>query len=137
MVPTAQMRRDAAAERADALLECRRLADGNPSAVLPRLISRRETTPALGALRLWRIDQAMFGRGERACKKTAGQAGAWCGQAGRGGYLDLDWALGYHGRRLGAWLMAMSLREGVTLPGPDPYRFLDDHAGDRDRQAPQ
>lgn len=122
------MRHDGASSRATALVEAAHLVDGGrPDEVLPMLIARRAEDPSVGRLRLWRIDQTIFGVGHDAACNAAARAARWCGVTREGGYFTLDWALDRRtgGTRMVAWLFAMTLRQtnNKGLGGPDPYRF--------------
>lgn len=123
------MRRRAGVERARALVDARALVETTPdgrdvSRVLPMLFARRAEVNALGALRLWRIDQAMFDTTRGTALATVERAARWAGRDIGGGYPDLDWVLAFRGLRLNCWLLAMTLRE-ARLPGPNPYEAAD------------
>lgn len=119
------MRNRAARARAAALIEMSRISDTDPARVLPWLLSHRQEDPALGAIRLWRVDRIMFHVSEPAAKRTVEQAARWAGRTVKGGYPDVDWLLAWHGLRLNCWLLAMSSRS-AAIPGPNPWDFTAD-----------
>lgn len=121
--PTTRDRQQAGLIRADTLAHVRLLADrGDYQAILPYVFDRRNRDHAVGALRLWRLDQAMFAVTRPTAIATVRQAASWAGRDMQGGYPDVDWVLAWRGLRLDCWLLAMTIRE-TRLPGPDPYQW--------------
>ena len=127
MVPSSVTRVDAARRRAAALVRVSELAASDPRLALQWLFAAALEDPALLRVRLWRVDQALFGSSRRAALLSVRAALLWCGDDRVSGYVSLAWVLDGRtgGARLSAWLLAVSLREGVELPGPNPYLFAE------------
>lgn len=126
--------REAETRRAAALLRIEGMCvEGRRREVLPWLIPAMRRDPALGRIRLWRLDQAMYGttraralRWIRRMRETIGDRSNT-----KDGYATLDWAL--HDRkasvRMTTWLWLLMVREHEAeyMP-PDgfPYRQVFD-----------
>lgn len=98
-------------------------ADPDPFCVA-RLIAESADEPALLGLHVWRIEATAFDRSPALCRRHVTQAAEWTGSTmTRPGSARLSWLLDARtgGARLGAWVLAMYLDFGGTLPGPDPY----------------
>lgn len=124
-IPTSLNRQEAARLRADALMHVRQLADTDPANALPWLTAQALTTPAIMRLRLWRIDQALFGTSRRTSLQTVKRMLEWTNSRPREpGVITLAWILDprSNGSRYAAWLMLMAVRTR-TPPTPNPYDF--------------
>lgn len=118
--------RDARERRAECLIRLRTMSEGGRGRdALPTLFADCARDPALLRLHVWRVDQAVYGTADIAAKRRVARAAEWCGsRLERPGSATLSWLLDARtdGARLAAWLLAVALDLGYTLPGPDPYR---------------
>lgn len=135
--------REAEGRRARALLHVTELCgEGRRREVLPWLLPAMRRDQALGRIRLWRLDQAMYGttraralRWIRRMRETIGDKSNT-----KDGYATLDWAL--HDQkssvRMTTWLWLLMVREHeAEFMPPDgfPYRqVFDPDEGDEGKE---
>lgn len=120
---------DAAGRRAMILMELKQLADhGRGIECLPRLVEQAATDPAILALHVWLVDQAVFGSGRERALNHLRRVCEWTGaRPDRSpGTLTVGWLLDERtgGARLLAWLTALACDRtiGAWRPAaPDPY----------------
>lgn len=116
--------RQASARRAAMLLRLSRLADMDGRQCLPTLIKACQCDTAMLAMRVWRVDQAVFGTGRTAALRHVRLAAQWCGHDLESpGKATVGWLLDERtgGARLAAWLYAIALDNGFRPSGPNPY----------------
>lgn len=117
-------RRDSNARRAAMLLELRRRSELDGRECLPMLIDACCKDKAMLSLRVWMVDQAVFGSGRTRAGRHVATAAAWCGHDLASPWLaDMGWLLDDRtkGARLAAWTYAIALDNGFRPSGPDPY----------------
>ena len=90
--------RQASARRAAMLLRLYQLGDTDGRQCLPTLIKACQCDTAMLAIRVWRVDQAVFGTGRTAALRHVRLAAQWCehdlespGKATVGWLLDETW----------------------------------------------
>lgn len=136
---TRQAARQAERIRAACLLHISELAEqGKRDKVMPFLFQTMARYPQAGKIRLWRIDQAVYGTKRKRAIHTIRLARQAIGDDTAGvsdGLANLQWAAGQqkHSDRLAAWLWLMMEREhAATFNPPDgfPFRQLYDTSGE-------
>lgn len=106
------------------LLTLRRQSETDGRQCLPMLIQACADDPAMLALHVWAVDQAIFGTGRVLAGRHVSTAAAWCGHAIDSPYrTSMGWLLDERtgGSRLAAWAYAIALDNGFRPSGPDPY----------------
>lgn len=141
MVPPAMSGADAlrrnVRRRAQALVRLRALARAGRADCIALLVDACRHDKALMGLKVWRVEEAAFGRTQRMCKKHVAQTVAWCGKAKamKPGEIRMSWLLDERtkGARLAAWLLAVCLEldaDQFRLGMPDPYHAFNARAAD-------
>lgn len=116
----------AAEHRARALLELRRIGESDDGRPLPWLMEQVFADPYLLRLRVWNVEQAVFGTGHAAACRHVEQTAMWTGgHVDRPEKITLSWLLDAktNGVRWSAWLVAVSVDLGYRIQGPDPFRL--------------
>lgn len=116
----------ASQRRAQLLIELKQLADaGHGDQCIPVLVDRASHDPAVCALHVWLVDQAVFGAGRALACRHIQTAARWTGCVLKHSpaRTTVGWLLDdrTHGARLLAWLAAIATGSGWKPDPPDPY----------------
>lgn len=127
--------RTAQRERAHALATIMRLSEtGQREKVIPFLMANMARRESLKGIRLWQLDNAMFGRSRRSAQTTIRHMRETIGDTStvKDGYTTVGWALEDQQKsvRMSTWLYMLLLREHIAsfdLPDGFPYALLYDN----------